>query len=101
MASELPEERNESEAGERLIARRVLLRRALYISPAVLGTFIVTRSAAAASCSPGVCQPPSGCNPIGACNPPRNPCVPAFNAFQAGAMTQMAQEEQRRRHSGR
>lgn len=63
---------------ERLIARRVLLRRALYIAPAVLGTFAVTRSAAALSCTPGSCSPPGGCIPIGVCNPPKLPCPPSL-----------------------
>jgi hypothetical protein len=68
----------EPEEDERLVARRALLRRALYVAPAVLGTFVVTRTAAAASCTPGICGPPTGCKPIGVCNPPKLPCLPDF-----------------------
>jgi hypothetical protein len=96
MADEAPTNAEPQGADERLVARRVLLRRALYTAPAVLGTFIVTRSAAALSCTPGTCNPPQGCGPIQVCNPPQNPCRPDIQAMQAGALMQMARDAQRR-----
>ncbi|MCI0343535.1 MAG: hypothetical protein L0216_20710 [Planctomycetales bacterium] len=60
-------------------ARRKLLRLAVYLPPAILGTFAVTRTAEALSClpaygcAPNICQPntcaPDLCQPW-VCTPP-------------------------------
>ncbi len=46
-------------------ARRKLLRLGVYVVPAILGTFAVTRSVGAATCPPLPCAPrPPGCQPF-------------------------------------
>ena len=63
--------------------RRALLRRIGYLVPAVAGTFVVSRSAAAqascvpsASCRPDICGPNTDCGPE-LCGPVV-PCRPAM-----------------------
>jgi hypothetical protein len=63
--------RPEDPRDARRLARRALLRRALWVVPAVVGTFIVSRTAAAVSCVPqGACGPDQ-------CGPNFVPCGPA------------------------
>jgi hypothetical protein len=55
-------------------ARRRLLKMALYVPPAVIGTLLVGRVALAASCAPNAgCSP--NCAPNATCNP-HTPCGP-------------------------
>lgn len=66
-----------SAGGERALARRALLRLAAYAVPALVGTFAVTRAAAAQSCIPvGACNP-DRCAPTFGCKPDV-PCKPIF-----------------------
>ena len=70
------------ETDDGAIARRALLRRGVYLIPAIVGTFLVTRGALAqasclptVACGPDVCQPILPCTPNGSCGP--DICTPA------------------------
>ena len=52
------------------VARRRLMKTAVYLPPAVIGIVALTQGCAPGSCSPITCNPNNGpCNPNTPCNP--------------------------------
>lgn len=75
-------DRRTTDEDARRLARRALLRRAAWVVPAIVGSFLVTRAAAAQSCVPvGACSPDK-CGPIANCGP--DLCRPAFGCKPTG-----------------
>ena len=68
------------------MARRQLLKLGLWITPAIVATFILDRPGLAATCGPQSCNPvnPGSCGPASGCGPgsgcaPVTGCGPSSN----------------------